>query len=92
MNDRGERGPAEMAASNPTGSTPPDQQLSFLEGLLAEHATIAGDVIELGEHTWAIHGSIAVDGDEILAEFETESRARMVLGQLPSAEEPGDLR
>jgi hypothetical protein len=35
----------------------------FRRELVADRATIAGDVIELDGRTWAIHGSIAVDGD-----------------------------
>jgi hypothetical protein len=38
-----------------------DPQLVFLEELVEEHASIAGDVIEVDAHTWAIHGTIAVD-------------------------------
>ena len=79
-----------------TGTTPrnvgstseSDRQLVFLEELVEEHATIAGDVVEIDTHTWAIHGSIAVDGDVIMAEFDTEEHARTVLGEL-SDEEPG---
>ena len=40
-----------------------DPQLVFLEELVQERATIAGDVVEIDAHTWAIHGSIAVDGE-----------------------------
>jgi hypothetical protein len=65
----------------------PDPQLVFLEQLVAERATIAGDVIELNEHTWAIHGSIAVDGDVIMAEYDSEQRADLVLREL--AEDTG---
>jgi hypothetical protein len=70
--------------SEPDVPPPPDRRVAFLEELLDEHATIAGDIIELDAHTWAIHGSIAVDGDEILAEFDTEDQARMALDELPS--------
>ncbi len=34
-----------------------DPRLVFLEELVEEQATIAGDVIEIDAHTWAIHGS-----------------------------------
>ena len=60
----------------------PDRQLLFLQALVAEHATIAGDVVEVGTHTWAIHGSIAVDGDVIMAEYDTHDQARFVLDKL----------
>lgn len=62
----------------------PDPQLEFLQGLASDHATIAGDVVQLGTDTWAIHGSIPVDGDVLLAEYETRARAKQVLDQLPA--------
>jgi hypothetical protein len=64
-----------------------DPQLELLEELVEEHATIAGDVLEIDAHTWAIHGSIAVDGDVIMAEYESEGHARIVLGELATDEE-----
>jgi hypothetical protein len=64
-----------------------DRQLVFLEELVEEHASIAGDVLELDAHTWAIHGTIAVDGEVILAEFDTEQHARTVLEELSDLED-----
>ena len=69
-----------------------DPQLEFLEELVSEHATIAGDVVEIDTHTWAIHGSIAVDGDVIMAEYESEEHARIVLGELATDEGRPDHR
>jgi hypothetical protein len=66
--------------------TAPDPQLTFLEELVEEHAMIAGDVIEIDAHTWAIHGSIAVDGEVIMAEYDSEERARFALDELSNAE------
>jgi hypothetical protein len=63
-----------------------DRQLVFLEELVEEHASIAGDVIEIDTHTWAIHGAIAVDGEEILAEFDTEQHALTILEELAGFE------
>jgi hypothetical protein len=63
-----------------------DRQLTFLEELVGEHATVAGDVIEIGAHTWAVHGFIAVDGDVIMAEYDTEEHARIALDELFTAE------
>jgi hypothetical protein len=65
----------------------PDRQLVFLEELVEEHATIAGDILEIDAHTWAIHGSIAVDGEVILAEFDSEQHARIVLEELSGLED-----
>ena len=61
-----------------------DPQLAFLQELIAEHATVAGDVLEIDEHTWAIHGTIALDGDVIMAEYDTEAHAHIVLDELSS--------
>jgi len=89
MSDPGEQEPAAMPVPHGDATNEGDhRQLVFLEELVEEHATIAGDVIEIDTHTWAIHGSIAVDGDVIMAEFDTEEHARTVLGEL-SDEEPG---
>jgi hypothetical protein len=60
----------------------PDPQLAFLRELVEEHATIAGDVVEIGVDTWVIHGSIPVDGEAILAEYDSEDQARAALDQL----------
>ena len=61
----------------------PDPKLEFLEELVEENASIAGDVVQLGEHLWGIHGEIAVDGDVLMAEFETREEATLVLEELP---------
>ena len=62
----------------------PEDQLHFLEDLVEENASIAGDVVQVGEHLWAIHGFIAVDGDVLMAEFDTYEEATTVLGELPA--------
>jgi hypothetical protein len=68
-----------------------DPQLAFLEELVEEHASVAGDIIEIDAHTWAIHGSIAVDGEVIMAEYDSEEHARIVLEELAAEEErPAD--
>jgi hypothetical protein len=70
----------------------PDPQLMFLEELVEEHASSAGDVIEVDAHTWAIHGSIAVDGEVIMAEYDTEEHARFVLQELHDETDSTDGR
>jgi hypothetical protein len=72
----------ERNVMNAERGEPPDSQLLFLQELIAEHACIAGDVVEIGPHTWAIHGSIAVDGDVIVAEFNRPDEAKAVLDRL----------
>jgi hypothetical protein len=64
-----------------------DNRLAFLRDLVGQHTTIAGDVVELGARTWAVHGSIPVDGEAILAEFETEAEAMLALQHLPVDEQ-----
>jgi hypothetical protein len=89
MQDRDDRRPVETGAhrdGGAGGANESDPQLVFLEELVEEHATIAGDIIEIDSHTWAIHGFIAVDGEVIMAEYETEEHARVVLDEL-SAEQ-----
>lgn len=60
----------------------PDLQLSFLRELADGRTTIAGHVLEVGTDTWAIHGSIPVDGGAILAEYRTRAEAERALGAL----------
>ena len=64
----------------------PDRQLLFLQELVEGHATIAVDIIEVGTDTWAIHGSIAVDGEVIMAEYDTHDQARIALDKLAKGE------
>lgn len=58
------------------------ERLRFIEELVDEQATVAGDVLEIDDNTWAIHGSIAMDGDVIMAEFTREEDAVEVLEEL----------
>ncbi len=61
----------------------PNNQLQFLEVLLEENASIAGDVLQVGACLWAIHGFIPVDGDVLMAEFDSYDQATNTLEQLP---------
>jgi hypothetical protein len=60
-----------------------DPELQFLRELADASAPIAGDVAKLGDHAWAIHGVVPVDGEVMLAEFDSYDEARVVLDQLP---------
>jgi hypothetical protein len=60
----------------------PDRQLQFLLELLEENALIDGDVLEISNDTWAIHGLVPVDGEILMAEFDTYDEARNVLDQV----------
>jgi hypothetical protein len=79
-----------------TMNDPPDnpqRQLEFLRELLQENASIGGDVLEIARNTWAIHGVIPVDGEVLMAAFETYDEATLVLYQLRSETDSNtDLR
>jgi len=59
-----------------------DRRLRLLEQLVDQRVRVAGDVVEVSLGVWAIHGSIPVDGEVILAEFSMLDEARSVLDQL----------
>lgn len=59
-----------------------DLQLRFLHLLAEEHAYIAADLVMLGEGSYAIHGTIPLDGEVLMASFNREQDARGVLEQL----------
>ena len=46
---------------NSPGDRDPDRQLQFLLNLVDDKAFIDGDVLEISDNTWAIHGEIAVE-------------------------------
>ena len=66
----------------------PDRQLQFLLELLDDNASIDGDVLEISNGTWAIHGQIAVEGEVLMAEFGTYDQARNVLDRVRRATLP----
>ena len=59
-----------------------DSRLQLLRDLAGANAPIAGDVAKISDDTWAIHGVIPVDGEVILAEFDSYDEARIVLDHL----------
>jgi hypothetical protein len=65
-------------------SSTADQQI--IEGLIQVHARVARDVIQIAASTWAIHGPIAVDGEVIMAQFNSRDAADAAINQLWSAE------
>jgi hypothetical protein len=60
--------------------------------LIDEHVLVSYDVIRIDENTWAIHGSIAVDGNELVAEFETRADAEAALEQIAAALQETEMR
>ena len=59
-----------------------DFRLRFLHDLVDQHTPIAGDLVAVGESAWAIHGTIPVDGEVLMASYDREQDARVVLDQL----------
>ena len=57
-------------------------KLQFLRDLIEENAAIAGDVLQVSDNLWAIHGYIPVDCDVLMAEFESYDQAASILAQL----------
>ena len=69
---------------------PESSEVKFIEELLVENAQVAGDIIEIRTDVWAIHGSIAVDGEVIIAEYGTFEEARSVLDHIGPNLDHGD--
>jgi hypothetical protein len=65
--------------SQPRTST---YQLEFLTGLVMSHTDVAGDILQVGATTWAIHGSNPVDSDVLIAEYDSLEAATAALAQL----------
>jgi hypothetical protein len=57
-------------------------QMQFLEELVESHATVAGDIVQIGMRAWAIHGWIPVDGEVLVARYESAEEATLVLSRL----------
>ena len=58
----------------------------IVEELIQVHARVARDVVQIAPSTWAIHGPIAVDGEVIMAAFNSRQAANVAIDQLWSAE------
>ena len=69
-----------METRPPHLGDPPE---AAIDALLEQQARLAGDVIQLRPDTWALHATIPVDGEVIVAEFVREDEARAVLAHLP---------
>ena len=62
-------------------------ELQDLEALIDEHFPFDCNIIPIGPETWAIHGTIPVGGDTLLAEYTTEEAAKAALVLLRAAEQ-----
>jgi hypothetical protein len=60
----------------------PDPE-AVIDALLLQQARLAGDLVQIDEGTWAIHATLPVDGEVIVAEFHQLSEARAILDHLP---------
>lgn len=86
---RDARPPTERPEATAGSAHAGDSQLLLLRALLGGNATIDGAVLQIDDDTWAIHGVIPVDGDVLMAAYETYRQARIVLDQLPAGRQGG---
>jgi hypothetical protein len=70
---------------------PPSEQ-RVVEVLVDEHVQVSCQLVPIDDHTWAIQGSIAVDGEVILAEFDNPEDAELALEELAASEDDSALR
>ncbi len=59
-----------------------NEQLQFLRDLVEQNASIAIDVVRLGEELWGIHGFVPVDCDVLMAKFDSYDLATNTLAQV----------
>jgi hypothetical protein len=64
----------------PTGTA---MERERLPAYLEETAAVEGDVVQVSEEVWAVHGLWPYEGEVILAEYTSFATARMVI-QAPS--------
>jgi hypothetical protein len=72
---------------NDEGPQHTKSELEIIEVLIDEHVRVNCNLIQIDAQTWAIHGTIAVDGEVILAEFSNKDDAETALELLSAAEE-----
>jgi hypothetical protein len=63
-----------------------DTQQGIVQEVLDEHVLVSG-VVPIGDQTWAIYGSIPVDGEVIVAEFDNRADAESTLERIAAAEQ-----
>jgi hypothetical protein len=64
----------------------PTQDLGAEQWIVDENVRVERDPIPIGDHTWAIHGSIPVDGDVLVAKFDSRDDADAALARIAAAE------
>jgi hypothetical protein len=70
---------------------PPSEQ-RVVRALIDEHVHVSCQLVPIDQDTWAIQGSIAVDGEVILAEFDNPEDAELALEQLAASEDDTTVR
>lgn len=68
---------------SPFPSRHDEPDLVVLATLLELARQIQGEVVQISDDTWAIHGSVPYDGDIIVAEFHELALARELLQLIP---------
>jgi hypothetical protein len=63
-----------------------NSDLRIIEELIDEHIQVACNLVLIDGHTWAIHATIAVDGEVIVAEFGSKADAEKALARIAAAE------
>lgn len=53
--------------------------------LIEEHVQVSCQLLPIDDHTWAIHGSIAVDGEVIVAEFDDHDEAEIAVEEIAAS-------
>ena len=77
---------------DPSGHGLPPSEQRVVEALVDEHVHVSCRLVPIDERTWAIQGSIAVDGEVILAEFDNAQDAEVALEELAASEDSRALR
>ena len=63
-----------------------ETEQQIVQVLVDEHVHVSCDLVPIDDETWAIRGSIAVDGEVIVAEFHDRADAETAVEQLSAAE------
>jgi len=67
----------------------PASAVLILQELLAERREAWCSLVPIDQRTWAIRGSIAYEGEVILAEFESRDDAELAAEKLAASEDLG---
>ena len=79
-------------ALDPTRHDLPPSEQGVIQVLVDEHVHVSCQLVPIDDHTWAIRGSIAVDGEVILAEFDNPEDAERALEELAASEDDTTVR